>query len=349
MELKIVEERELKPLNGFLMLAVMILGSLLSIAAMVVAIVILAAEEGSSDPSNSILSALLLVVGFLAWVGFSIGFCGLKVVHPNEAKVFTLFGKYYGTIKEAGFYHINPFCTVVRTKRPPAKSAAKTQAVPDEGTGSVAILTATVSAGPSAVSLKVQTLDNGLQKVNDVLGNPIIIGAMVIWRVVQPTQAVFSVENYYEYLGIQTDSTIRNTARLYPYDVFDESDNGGVGHEKTLRGSSLEIADTMKAELQKRACAAGLEIEEVRITHLAYSEEIAAAMLQRQQAEAIIAARQKIVDGAVGMVEGAVGQLSANQLIVLDDERKAAMVSNLLVVLVGNRDAQPIVNAGSIY
>ena len=198
------------------------------------------------------------------------------------------------------------------------------------------------------VSLKTMTLDNGRQKVNDVLGNPIIIGAVVIWRVVDPTRAVFCVEDYPSFLSIQTDSTIRNIARLYPYDIFDE-DEDESSSEKSLRGSSLEIAESMKAELQKRVEEAGIVVEEVRITHLAYAEEIAAAMLQRQQAAAIIAARQKIVDGAVGMVKMAIDRLGEDEVVVLDEERKAAMVSNLLVVLCGNRDAQPVVNSGSIY
>ena len=176
-----------------------------------------------------------------------------------------------------------------------------------------------------------------------------MIGAIVIWRVENPTQAVFSVENYKEYLSTQTDSIIRNTARLYPYDIFDDDDEDDGIKEKSLRGSALEIAENMKTELQEKVNGAGLVIDEVRITHLAYSEEIAAAMLQRQQAAAVIAARQKIVDGAVGMVKMAIDKLGEDSIVVLDEERKAAMVSNLLVVLCGNKDAQPIVNSGSLY
>ncbi len=160
---------------------------------------------------------------------------------------------------------------------------------------------------------------------------------------------MFSVENYREFLNIQTDSTIRNVARLYPYDSLEEDADGDGVKEKTLRGSSQEIAQVMQQQLQSRVEKAGLEIEEVRITHLAYAEEIAAAMLQRQQAAAIVAARQKIVDGAVGMVKMALDKLGEEEIVVLDEERKAAMVSNLLVVLCGNKDAQPIVNSGSIY
>ena len=194
------------------------------------------------------------------------------------------------------------------------------------------------------VSTKTMTLNNGQQKVNDVQGNPVVIGAIVIWHVSNPTKAVFNIENYFEYLSTQCDSTIRNTARLYPYDTIDQEND-----EMTLRGSSLEIAQNMKGELQEKVKGAGIEILEVRITHLAYAEEIAAAMLKRQQAAATIAAREKIVEGAVGMVRMALDKLEDDELVVLDDERKAAMVSNLLVVLCGDKDPQPVVNSGSIY
>lgn len=255
----------------------------------------------------------LLTISIVGITAVSILLAGFCIVKPNEARVTTLFGSYHGTILKEGFYYINPF-------------ASKNK----------------------VVSLKTNTLNNDKQKVNDVMGNPIIIGSIVIWRVVNPTSAVFNVQNYEKFLSIQTDSTIRNIARLYPYDCIDENENDS-NNEKTLRGSSQEIADCMREELQKRVDEAGLEIEEIRITHLSYSEEIAAAMLQRQQATAIIAARQKIVEGAVSMVKMAIDQLSEEEIVVLDEERKAAMVSNLLVVLCGNKDAQPVVNSGSIY
>ena len=187
------------------------------------------------------------------------------------------------------------------------------------------------------------TLNNERQKINDQLGNPIIIGIVVIWKVVNAAKAVFNVENYAEYLSIQADSALRNIVRLYPYDI------SGVDNEKTLRGSSVEIAEKIKDEIQQRVEIAGLEIIEARITQLSYAPEIAAAMLQRQQASAIIDARQMIVEGAVGMVEMALEKLSENDIVQLDEERKAAMVSNLLVVLCGNKDAQPVVNSGSLY
>lgn len=186
-------------------------------------------------------------------------------------------------------------------------------------------------------------MSNDKQKVNDALGNPVIIGIVVVWRVVNTAKAVFSVDNFTEFLSIQCDSALRNIVRLYPYDASDDLD------EKSLRGSSQEIAESLKTEIQGKVDIAGLEILEAKITHLSYAPEIAAAMLQRQQASAIIAARQMIVEGAVGMVEMALAKLSEQNIVELDEERKAAMVSNLLVVLCGNKDAQPVVNSGSIY
>lgn len=197
--------------------------------------------------------------------------------------------------------------------------------------------------GGKKLSLKAMTLNNDKQKVNDEEGNPIEIGVVVIWKITNTARAVFCVDNYVSYISTQCDAAIRQVARQYPYDVASDGD------EKSLRGSSQEIAEILKKELQARVEMAGIEIMEARIAHLAYAPEIAAAMLQRQQASAIIAARQKIVDGAVGMVEMALRKLSENGVVELDEERKAAMVSNLLVVLCGNKDAQPIVNSGSIY
>lgn len=280
---------------------------------------------------SCIVAVALLIIGILL-------LCGLKIVNPNESIVFVLFGKYYGTLKKPGFYFVNPFVGAINpTYEPQAIKIAKLgEKSPEEEN---------ISSNTKKISLKAMTLNNQKQKVNDELGNPIIIGTIVIWKVVNPTKAVFNVENYKTFLSIQCDSTIRNVARLYPYDSEDTEDY----KEKSLRGSSQEIAGKLKEELQKRVEIAGIEVEEVRITHLSYAPEIAAAMLQRQQAEAIIAARKKIVEGAVGMVEMALNSLSEKEVVELDDERKAAMVSNLLVVLCGSKDAQPIVNSGSIY
>ena len=292
------------------------------------------------------LGAVLLILGAAAFIAVFIVLAGLKAVRPNEALVLTLFGNYYGTIKEPGYYFVNPFCASVS---PAYDKAAAEKAKREKESGGNPSSTTQISSTRNRVSLKTMTLDNGRQKVNDVIGNPIIIGAVVIWHVENPTKAVFNVEDYPSFLSTQTDSTIRNIARLYPYDVFDEGEESDTATEKTLRGSSQEIAENTKLELQKRVSDAGIVVEEVRITHLAYAEEIAAAMLQRQQAAAVIAARQKIVDGAVGMVKMAVNKLGEDDVVILDDERKAAMVSNLLVVLCGGHDAQPVVNTGSIY
>lgn len=324
----IVAEKAIKPLPGMLMLILFIIGCLVSIALFVIG-VNLESIGGT---------AVTLILGIIGCVLFPVLCAGLKVINPNEALVLTLFGKYYGTIKRAGFFFVNPFCTGFN---PTAKTALEEIAEYTENKKKGGRKAASVS---KKVSTKTMTLNNAQQKVNDVQGNPIIIGTVVIWKVTNPTKAVFNVENYFDYLSTQCDSTIRNTARLYPYDSIEGDDS-----EMTLRGSSLEIAENMKMELQAKTIDAGIEILEVRITHLAYSEEIAAAMLKRQQAAATIAAREQIVEGAVGMVHMALDKLEKDDLVILDDERKAAMVSNLLVVLCGDKDAQPIVNSGSLY
>ncbi len=321
-----VEEKVLKPANGVMMLVVTILGLVLSVAVFIGGI---AGMEHSPA-----IGLVLILVAVVLFVVFCIMLNGFRILEPNEAVVLTLFGKYYGTVKTEGFYFVNPFCGTVspKTKQPGGRLE-----ISEKGAS------AEVSSGSKKISLKTMTLNNEKQKVNDVLGNPIIIGAVVIWQVEDPTKAVFNVENYRNFLSIQCDSTIRNIARMYPYDAEEDVD------EKSLRGSSQEVAEQMQKELQKRVEDAGLRILEVRITHLSYAEEIAAAMLQRQQAVAVIAARKKIVEGAVGMVNMAIEQLSEQGVVELDDERKAQMVSNLMVVLCGNKDAQPIVNSGSIY
>lgn len=332
-----VEQKVIDPPSGLLALIILIF------LCFMVPVLFVSGATAWHGGGIRILLALLLciVLPFL--------FGGLRSVRPNEALVLTLFGKYYGTIMKPGFFFVNPFA---RYNNPAYDSQSLTELAEASQTGSKTKASRTGNTRiKKTVSLKRATLDNGTQKVNDALGNPIIIGAIVLWHVEDPTKAVFNVENYTEFLSIQTDSTIRNMARLYPYDVFDD----GLGEEttekteQTLRGSSLEIADKMKVELQEKVAFAGLVIEEVRITHIAYAEEIAAAMLQRQQASAIIAARAKIVDGAVSMVKMAIDKLSDEDIVELDQERKAQMVSNLLVVLCGNKDAQPIVNSGSIY
>lgn len=286
---------------------------------------------------------LLIVSGVYFFVIGPILFIGLKILKPNEALVLTLFGKYYGTLKGEGFFFVNPFVTAIN----PGMASTSTGTIALDKMAAANKNTIgtqnTVSIPNKKISLKVMTLNNDKQKINDQLGNPIIIGIVVIWKVVNTAKAVFNVDNYTEYLSIQCDSALRNTVRLYPYDA------SGDNNEKSLRGSSQEVAEMLKAEIQSKVEIAGLEIIEARITHLSYAPEIAAVMLQRQQASAIIDARQMIVEGAVGMVEMALQKLNENDIVKLDEERKAAMVSNLLVILCGNKDAQPIVNSGSLY
>ena len=304
--------------------------------------------------TSPLLSILGIVWCCIGWIPF----LGLKVLKPQEALVLTLFGKYIGTLKGEGFFFVNPFCVAVN---PAAKTKLNQSGDVDGGDHSGnALLKAALgkSVDPTAVeltskkiSLKAMTLSNSRQKINDCLGNPIEIGIAVIWKVTDTAKAVFNVDNYKEYLSLQCDSALRDIVRIYPYDVAPGVDTtgDGVADEGSLRGSSEEVALRIKAKIQEKVTEAGIEIIEARITYLAYAPEIAAVMLQRQQASAIIDARKMIVDGAVGMVEMALERLSENHTVELDEERKAAMVSNLLVVLCGNRDAQPVVNSGSLY
>ena len=328
------EEIDLKAKNGMPFLLANTFAVFAGLAGCIYGIVLLERQD------NVALGVLLTIAGSL--YSFLIGpilFAGLKVLKPNEALVLTLFGRYCGTLKGAGFFFVNPFVVAVN---PAASTIAATTASIEQPLSVPSQNTQAVRASKK-ISLKVMTLSNDKQKINDQLGNPIIIGIVVIWRVVNTTKAVFNVDNYKEFLSIQCDSALRNIVRLYPYDT------GGADNEKSLRGSSQEVAQKLKEEIQSKVQIAGLQIEEARITHLSYAPEIAAAMLQRQQASAIIDARQMIVEGAVGMVEMALEKLGENNIVQLDEERKAAMVSNLLVVLCGNKDAQPIVNSGSIY
>ncbi|MCR4771370.1 MAG: SPFH domain-containing protein [Oscillospiraceae bacterium] len=276
---------------------------------------------------------------------------GLRILKPQEALVLTLFGKYVGTLKNEGFYFVNPFCSSVnpaaKTKLNQSGDVEKAKPVLISAQGSMA----GIESVSKKISLKIMTLSNNRQKINDCLGNPVEIGIAVMWRVNDTAKAVFNVDNYKEYLSLQCDSALRNIVRMYPYDVAPNVDTtgDGIADEGSLRGSSEVVAARIREEIQKRVSDAGLEIIEARITYLAYAQEIAAVMLQRQQASAIIDARKMIVDGAVGMVEMALDRLENTGMVKLDDERKAAMVSNLLVVLCGNRDAQPVVNTGSLY
>ena len=308
---------------------------------------------GAVWTGEGVLAGGLVLVLSIAWLSLGwIFLCGLRVIKPQEALVLTLFGKYVGTLRGEGFYYVNPFCTGVN---PAAKTRLKQSGDVDGQSNGALAATAVAATGAEAagkkISLKIMTLNNNRQKINDCLGNPVEIGIAVMWRVTDTAKAVFNVDNYKEYLSLQCDSALRNIVRLYPYDVAPGVDTtgDGVADEGSLRGSSEVVAQRIKEEIQSKVSDAGLEVIEARITYLAYAPEIAAVMLQRQQASAIIDARKMIVDGAVGMVEMALERLGENHVVQLDEERKAAMVSNLLVVLCGNRDAQPVVNSGSLY
>lgn len=287
---------------------------------------------------------LLIVISIILFVGDFFLMPGLKVLKPQEALVLTLFGDYIGTLKGEGFYFVNPFCTSINP-------AAKTTLSQSGDVKKNTITANEVQMSSNKISLKMMTLNNAVQKINDCLGNPVEIGIAVIWKVSDTYKAVFNVDNYKEYLSLQCDSALRNVVRIYPYDVSSNIDTtgDGIADDGSLRGSSEIVAQRIKEEIQEKVQEAGLEIIDARITYLAYAPEIASVMLQRQQAAAIIDARKMIVDGAVGMVEMALDRLKENNVVDLDDERKAQMVSNLLVVLCGNKDAQPIVNSGSLY
>jgi len=332
-----MEEKILKARSGMPMLILLILLYLAAIGLTIFGGMLL-------DNKNNI-GALPLTVGII-WIviGF-IPFLGLKVIKPQEALVLTLFGEYIGTLREPGFYFVNPFSSAFNPAAATrlGQSGDVESSIENKGQANVPV--------SKKISLKIMTLNNAKQKVNDVLGNPVEVGIAVVWRVVDTAKAVFNVDNYKEYLSLQCDSALRNIVRIYPYDVSPGIDTTGDGipDEGSLRGSSTVVAERISREIQEKVKEAGIEILEARITHLAYAPEIAAAMLQRQQAAAIIDARKMIVDGAVGMVEMALEKLNENNVVEFDEERKAAMVSNLLVVLCGNRDAQPVVNSGSLY
>ena len=322
---------------------------LLSIAGLIASLALIIVGANLDDGGNK-LGVPVIIVGLILMCTAWIPLIGLKVLKPQEALVLTLFGKYIGTLKGEGFYAVNPFCSSVnpaaRTKLNQSGDVSTIGTIVSDGKGA-----ATVTTVNNKLSLKIMTLSNNKQKINDCLGNPVEIGIAVTWRIVDTAKAVFNVDNYKEFLSLQCDTALRNIVRLYPYDVAPNVDTtgDGVADDGSLRGSSDIVASRIKDEIQERVIEAGIEIVEARITYLAYATEIAAVMLQRQQASAIIDARKMIVDGAVGMVEMALERLAENKTIELDEERKAAMVSNLLVVLCGNKDAQPIVNSGSLY
>jgi regulator of protease activity HflC (stomatin/prohibitin superfamily) len=285
-------ESTFKPMSGYVGLLLMLI---LGIGGIVLGITL-------KNPA-------IIIVAALTFIFLSIG---LTAVSPNGSRVLTLFGAYKGTVRDNGFFFINPFYKKQR------------------------------------ISLRARNLDTPPIKVNDSLGNPIKIGAVVVWKVKETFRAAFDVDDYQSFVNIQSEAAIRKLAGQYPYDDFEDEDTGQINH-LTLRSGGAEIDEKLEDALTRRLQIAGIEVIEARISYLAYSEEIASAMLQRQQATAIIAARRKIVEGAVGMVDDALKQLSAKKIVELDDDKRAAMVSNLLVVLCSDKAASPIVNAGTLH
>ena len=341
-EVLIMEEKVLDgKKHGMAVLLMVLLVYIADIVLFVISVVSIDTQVTALNIAGAIVSSLIFCV---AWIPL----LGLKILKPQEALVLTLFGKYMGTLKDNGFYFVNPFCVGVN---PAARTKLNQSGDVNNAKGSILPDDMMQQGTSKKLSLKIMTLNNSKQKINDCLGNPVEIGIAVTWRIVDTAKAVFNVDNYKEFLSLQCDSALRNIVRLYPYDVAPNVDTTGDGmaDEGSLRGSSEIVAERIRTEIQKRVENAGIEVVEARITYLAYATEIAAAMLQRQQASAIIDARKMIVDGAVGMVEMALERLNENDIVQLDEERKAAMVSNLLVVLCGNHDAQPVVNSGSLY
>ena len=327
-----VQERILNPIKGLPILILNVILIIVSIVSIFFGIALLSTYE------PSFWKAIPLIVGiiYILFVSPFI-FAGIRSLKPNEAVVLTLFGDYHGTIKKEGLYFVNPFSVSFN----PSTMSTSTGELRAESSASTAteLMAASANLSRKKISLKAMTLNNSKQKVNDQLGNPIIIGIVVIWRVVNTAKAVFNVDNYIEFLSIQADTSLRDIVRLYPYDLSESNSN------KSLRSSSQEVAEDLQLELQRRVEVAGLGIMDARITNLAYASEIASAMLQRQQASAIIDAKQMIVEGAVSMVDMALDKLESEDIVNMDNDQKAKLVSNLLVVLVGSKDVQPVVHS----
>jgi regulator of protease activity HflC (stomatin/prohibitin superfamily) len=313
--------------NGWIMLPLLLLASLADIGLMIYSIA--AGVQATGQPY-----VVLLIASILLMPVIIILLNGLFTLQPNEARVLVLFGAYKGTVRAPGFYWGNPFYANTRqqlgVRLAAAEAAAKAGRTPS------------VRLGRNKISLRARTYNGSALKVNDKRGNPIEIAAVLVWRIQDTAQAMFDVENYETYIQTQSESALRHLASLYAYDDGEEN-------ESTLRTNMDEVSRSLREELQERLSKAGVVVDEARLTHLAYAPEIAQAMLRRQQAEAVIAARQKIVHGAVSMVDMALKDLAEKHVVQLDDERKAAMVSNLMVVLCGESEVHPVVNAGTLY
>ncbi|MEN0110034.1 MAG: SPFH domain-containing protein [Planctomycetota bacterium] len=311
-----VTEKLIRPMSGWPALVGLL-------AAIVFGVLLIAGVASQTLPG---LAAVLITPVILGVIFTAIGF---KAVAPNDSRAFLLFGDYRGSVKESGFYWVNPFYTSKRVSLRVRNFETGSTNTPEKK-----------NADGSIAQHKVQT-GGKPSKVNDRDGNPIEISAVVVWKVVDTAEALFEVDDYEHYVAVQSEAALRSLAGRHPYDSVD--------HELSLRGSQSEITDQLKADIQERLGKAGVEVIEARISHLAYAPEIAAAMLQRQQAQAVVAARTQIVEGAVGMVQMALAELKDQGVVDLDEERRAAMVSNLLVVLCSDRHTQPVVNTGTLH
>jgi regulator of protease activity HflC (stomatin/prohibitin superfamily) len=331
-QLKHTVERERQALNGWLALGLLVLWFVLAVA--------LFLSMGDPQAQDALPPAAIAVrvLGALLMVALGIFSCfGFFTLEPNEARVLMLFGAYKGTVRSSGFHWANPLYARNRGAAPGAPVVGQKVKL-----GPLSVSDTGQQKLKTKLSLRVHNFNSPTLKVNDKRGNPVEIAAVVVWRVDNTAQAVFDVEDYESYVQVQSETAIRSIASVYAYDH-------GEDNELTLRGGGDEVAHALKKELEVRLAKAGVVVEEARLTHLAYAPEIAPAMLRRQQAEAVIAAREKIVLGAVSMVEMALNELAKKNVVTLDEERKAAMVSNLLVVLCGTEEASPVINTGTLY
>lgn len=329
------QEKRISAANGYMWLALDWLLFVLSVGGFIAAIIALAATDG--EVSWGVPALIATVILFIVALCIANGFVALQ---PGEAKVCLLFGKYKGTIRDNGFFFVNPFYSRYLTDAGLTPEASSDL--------SLSSLSKSTKTGRSTkVSLRARTHNGELIKVNDRMGNPIEIATVVVWHIEDTAKALFDVEDYTTYVNTQTETALRHVASIYAYDHMEDDDEANTSI--TLRSNIEEVSESLKEELDRRLDVAGIKVDDARLTHLAYAPEIAPAMLRRQQAEAIIAARKKIVEGAVSMVDMALSELSDGGIVEFDEDRKATMASNLMVVLCGESEAQPVVNTGSLY
>ena len=335
-------EKQARAASGWPMLFVNLVAYAAAIWGMVQGIITLASAEDAGVPAPVTGPALLVggIVLLIVSIIISSGFFSLQ---PGQARVLVLFGNYVGTVRESGFYWVNPFYSHSLGSE---GTGASIDVSLEEGTPSVKAAAAAKTLS-TKVSLRARTLNGDRLKVNDKMGNPIEIATVVVWHVADTAKALFDVDHYPSYVAMQTETALRHVASVYAYDHMEDDDasNSSI----TLRSNIEEVSESLKEELDRRLAPAGVSVDDARLTHLAYAPEIAQAMLRRQQAEAIIAARKKIVEGAVSMVDMALKELSDGGVVEFDDDRKAVMASNLMVVLCGESEAQPVLNTGSLY